>query len=70
MRTTIFLLLIAGCTIQPIAPTAPHAPTYADTLAMIDTAYADPTTGHIRPPCSMTPDYCACMRGRGARECQ
>ncbi len=39
---------------------------YSDTIAYIDTHYVDPKTGHLKPPCSMSPDWCACMKSRKA----
>lgn len=45
---------------------AAKKPTYADTLAVLDTAHFD-SLGNLMPPCSMSPDYCRCMAHRGAR---
>jgi hypothetical protein len=70
MKTVVFFVLcfVASCSGPVDAPTT-REQTYADTIALLDTAFVDPNTGHIRPPCSLSPDFCACMKNRGARYC-
>lgn len=38
--------------------------------ARIDTAYVDPISGHLKPPCSMSPNYCACLKARKFEGCK
>jgi hypothetical protein len=69
MKRLLLVLICFSCS-SPVAPSREQSQkpaTYQDTLALIDTAYIAPGETHIRPPCSMSPDYCKCMRSRGAR---
>jgi hypothetical protein len=47
------------------SPSASSQPTFQDTVYMVDMYYCDTITGKCKPPCSMSPDYCSCMRARG-----
>ncbi|MDD5527367.1 MAG: hypothetical protein PHO56_00080 [Patescibacteria group bacterium] len=60
------VIFLAGCNSQVDNPAPPAEPTYTDTLAMLDTAYVDPISGKIKPPCSLSPAYCDCLVHRGA----
>jgi hypothetical protein len=71
MKKILLLLIICNCISKPIAPLPiKTGMSHADSISVIDTAYIDPVTGHIRPPCSMSPAYCACMKNRGINACQ
>jgi hypothetical protein len=61
----IFILALFNCvTYTNVPKSAVREPSYADTLAILDTAYVDPVSAHIKPPCSMSPDYCECIKSR------
>jgi PBP1b-binding outer membrane lipoprotein LpoB len=55
--------LLVGCYTEPINSTRLNN-TRSDSLAIIDTGYIDPISKHIKPPCSISPDYCGCMESR------
>jgi len=62
--TTILILLIFQCAInKPIEFNGTI--THADSVNLIDTAFFDTMKQQIKPPCSMSPDYCDCMKHRG-----
>jgi hypothetical protein len=60
----IFILFAFAC--EPINTPVQQQSSESSELSLIDTAYVDPVSGHIKPPCSMSPNYCECMKSRGA----
>jgi hypothetical protein len=60
-RYLILALLLCCCLEEPsIKKSTAH-----EDSARIDTAYIDPISGHIKPPCSLSPNYCGCMEHLG-----
>jgi hypothetical protein len=41
--------------------------TFGDTLNLLDTAFIDSKNGKIKPPCSISPDYCGCLISRAKK---
>lgn len=66
----LLLLIMCNCLSGPTTPaTIKTGVSHADSVAVIDTAHYD-SLGHLMPPCSMSPAYCACMKHRGINACE
>ncbi len=67
MKKLLVLIAFLSCTenpvIKPLPTTLEDCDCYEDSVYVIDFwSYQD---GHLKPPCSMSPDYRGCMAARG-----
>jgi len=63
-------VVIASCSTGPSGPEQCKND-YDSLIAAYDTAYVDPVSGYVKPPCSVLPYeyYCNCMKNRGITPC-